>query len=520
MNSTSAALAEQFVPVTYVQQGLDALRSREKQVTTLLAQRRLPDKGWDDASVELLLQTLSAMDSNNFLGSAGAGEREARVFSPLVARRHFHLAHGIGRSGDVAAVQPKAAGSSLMVQVANALAKDVLHLAGMRAVQAALVLPVATGMSLMLVLLQLKVSKPNARYVVWPRIDQKSCFKSILAAGLTPLILANTLVKEEDESPSGYLKTDLVGMAALMDQYGSDSILAVMSTTSCFAPRAYDSVKEIAELCQERNIAHVINNAYGVQASKCVHQVELAMRTGRVDAVVQSLDKNFMVPVGGAIVCSASRDIVDRVAKYYPGRASATPTLDFFITILQMGKSGYRRLLEERKQLATYMREKLDALAIEKGERVLHVSNNEVSIRQVKGIDPLLILIVLPTSQISFALTLGSFCSEVMDKQERSRRLTLLGAMLFSRGVSGARVVSCLDHKTIAGHEFPSFGAHYDGFPVAYVTFACALGMRHDEVDLLVTKLRKTIHEWRAKLSKQSPPVKNQVEQSSALENK
>ncbi|ETN24258.1 O-phosphoseryl-tRNA(Sec) selenium transferase, variant [Phytophthora nicotianae INRA-310] len=498
MNSTSAALAEQFVPVTYVQQGLDALRSREKQVTTLLAQRRLPDKGWDDASVELLLQTLSAMDSNNFLGSAGAGEREARVFSPLVARRHFHLAHGIGRSGDVAAVQPKAAGSSLMVQVANALAKDVLRLAGMRAVQAALVLPVATGMSLMLVLLQLKVSKPNARYVVWPRIDQKSCFKSILAAGLTPLILANTLVKEEDESPSGYLKTDLVGMAALMDQYGSDSILAVMSTTSCFAPRAYDSVKEIAELCQERNIAHVINNAYGVQASKCVHQVELAMRTGRVDAVVQSLDKNFMVPVGGAIVCSASRDIVDRVAKYYPGRASATPTLDFFITILQMGKSGYRRLLEERKQLATYMREKLDALAIEKGERVLHVSNNE----------------------ISFALTLGSFCSEVMDKQERSRRLTLLGAMLFSRGVSGARVVSCLDHKTIAGHEFPSFGAHYDGFPVAYVTFACALGMRHDEVDLLVTKLRKTIHEWRAKLSKQSPPVKNQVEQSSALENK
>ncbi|KUF83553.1 O-phosphoseryl-tRNA(Sec) selenium transferase [Phytophthora nicotianae] len=254
MNSTSAALAEQFVPVTYVQQGLDALRSREKQVTTLLAQRRLPDKGWDDASVELLLQTLSAMDSNNFLGSAGAGEREARVFSPLVARRHFHLAHGIGRSGDVAAVQPKAAGSSLMVQVANALAKDVLRLAGMRAVQAALVLPVATGMSLMLVLLQLKVSKPNARYVVWPRIDQKSCFKSILAAGLTPLILANTLVKEEDESPSGYLKTDLVGMAALMDQYGSDSILAVMSTTSCFAPRAYDSVKEIAELCQERNI--------------------------------------------------------------------------------------------------------------------------------------------------------------------------------------------------------------------------------------------------------------------------
>ncbi|KAL4159729.1 hypothetical protein PRNP1_000302 [Phytophthora ramorum] len=485
MNAKSAALAESLVPATYVQQGLDAVRGREKLVTTLLSQRRLPDDGWDDTSVELLLHTLSAMDSNNFRGSAGAGEREARVFSALVAHRHFNLAHGVGRSGDVAAVQPKAAGSSLMVQVANALARDVLRLAGMRAVQAALVLPVATGMSLMLVLQQLKEAKPIARYVIWPRIDQKSCFKSILAAGLTPLVLANILVEEEGKKPGGYLKTDLAGMAALMDEHGSDSIVAVMSTTSCFAPRAYDSVQDIAKLCQERNIAHLINNAYGVQASKCVHQVEVAMRTGRVDAVVQSLDKNFMVPVGGAIVCSTSRDVVDRVAKFYPGRASATPTLDFFITMLQMGRSGYRRLLDERKQLAAYMREQLEALAAEEGERVLHVFNNE----------------------ISFALTLGTFCSNAKDLQEKSRQLTSLGAMLFSRGVSGARVVSCLDSKTIAGHNFNSFGAHHDAFPVAYVTFACALGMQQNEVDLLVTKLRKTIHEWRAKQSRSMAAV-------------
>ena len=47
------------------------------------------------------------MDSNNFTKSVGVGEREARVASPLVYRRHFGLAHGIGRSGDVAAEQPK-----------------------------------------------------------------------------------------------------------------------------------------------------------------------------------------------------------------------------------------------------------------------------------------------------------------------------------------------------------------------------------------------------------------------------
>jgi O-phosphoseryl-tRNA(Sec) selenium transferase, SepSecS len=47
------------------------------------------------------------MDSNNFLGAAGVGEREARIACPLVAARHFGLAHGIGRSGNVAAPQPK-----------------------------------------------------------------------------------------------------------------------------------------------------------------------------------------------------------------------------------------------------------------------------------------------------------------------------------------------------------------------------------------------------------------------------
>ncbi|CAI5732857.1 unnamed protein product [Hyaloperonospora brassicae] len=484
MDYKTAALAAQLVPATYVQQGLDAVRARHKLLTALLAQRCLPDNGWDDASVETLLQTLSAMDSNNFGGCAGAGEREARVFSTLVARRHFGLAHGVGRSGDVAAVQPKAAGSSLMVQLANALAKDVLRLAGMRAVQAAVVLPVATGMSLMLVLLHLKAAKPAARYVLWPRIDQKSCFKAILAAGLTPLVLANVLVREPRGSCGGYLTTDVAGMVALMEQYGSDSILAVSSTTSCFAPRAYDAVKEIAELCQQRNIAHVINNAYGVQASTCVHQIDMAMRTGRVDAVVQSLDKNFLVPVGGAIVCSASREVVDSVAKLYPGRASATPALDFFITMLQMGKNGYRRLLEERKHLAAYMREKLEMLAAEEGERVLRVSTNE----------------------ISCAMTLATFCSDVEDRQEKSRRLTMLGAMLFSRGVSGARVVSCLDRKNIAGYDFDSFGAHYDEFPVAYVTFACALGMQRGEVDLLMTKLRKTIRDWRKKQKNASTP--------------
>ena len=41
-----------------------------------------------------------------------------------------------------------------------------------------------------------------------------------------------------------------------------------------------------------------------------------------MDAVVQSTDKNFMVPVGGAVVsaCRSSPALVEAVNKAYPGR--------------------------------------------------------------------------------------------------------------------------------------------------------------------------------------------------------
>jgi O-phospho-L-seryl-tRNASec:L-selenocysteinyl-tRNA synthase len=39
------------------------------------------------------------MDSNNFNGNCGVGEREGRIYSNLVSNRHYGFAHGIGRSG-------------------------------------------------------------------------------------------------------------------------------------------------------------------------------------------------------------------------------------------------------------------------------------------------------------------------------------------------------------------------------------------------------------------------------------
>lgn len=44
--------------------------------------------------------------------------------------------------------------------------------------------PMATGMTLVLCMLTLKQDRPGAKFVLWSRIDQKACFKCILTAGI------------------------------------------------------------------------------------------------------------------------------------------------------------------------------------------------------------------------------------------------------------------------------------------------------------------------------------------------
>ena len=89
MNAESYKLCEKLIPATYVQQGREARHVHENKIRILLEHKKWPEEGWDDATIELLLQELATMDSNNFGGNCGVGEREARIASSLVARRHF-----------------------------------------------------------------------------------------------------------------------------------------------------------------------------------------------------------------------------------------------------------------------------------------------------------------------------------------------------------------------------------------------------------------------------------------------
>lgn len=92
------------------------------------------------------------------------------------------------------------------------------------------------------------------------------------------------------------LRTDLGAVEQKIQELGAENILCVHSTTSCFAPRVPDRLasskcpikrenflptvqspprlEELATMCAKYDVPHIVNNAYGVQASKCMHLIQ------------------------------------------------------------------------------------------------------------------------------------------------------------------------------------------------------------------------------------------------------
>ena len=375
---------------------------------------------------------------------------------------------------DYAAMQ--AAGSSLLVKLTNILTKHALQLAGMLDVQAVTVLPVATGMAITLTLLAMKAARTHtAAYVLWPRIDQKTCLKAIVSAGLQPVVVENLLVGDQ-------LTTDLDAIRAHVERLGADNIACVVSTTSCFAPRGADKIVEIAKLCSSLGVGHIINNAYGVQSAALCKLITSAWRKGRVDAVIQSTDKNFLVPVGGAVIAAGPKEfsLIEAINTTYPGRASLSPLLDLLITLLHWGQKGWQKVLQEREDLFTYAKEQLELVAAELQERVLHTPDNPIS--------------------LGFTLTklyVSADRAKQMDAGKQARHVSFLGSMLFKRCVSGTRVVARGTEQKVANIHFAGFGAHCDAYPCDYLTVAAALGASQVDISAFLLKLKQCYLEVR-----------------------
>ena len=268
-------LSSQFVKPAYAKQGVQNMRTRQNKLESLLRMKKLPKEGLGDSLIEYILQELSIMDSNNFPSNCGVGEREGRVFSPLVMRRHYSLSHGIGRSGNIFEEQPKAAGSSIIYKLTTCMVAHAFELSGLSKPAHCLILPLATGMTLAICMQTLKATNPAAKYVIWSRIDQKSCFKAIFTAGLIPLVVDSITV-------DGQLQTNIDAIKELMVVH-AQNVLCVLSTTSCFAPRQPDLIDEIALLCKQFSIGHIINNAYGLQCRSISKLINRAVLIGRVD---------------------------------------------------------------------------------------------------------------------------------------------------------------------------------------------------------------------------------------------
>ena len=456
-------IIESFIGKSYNQIGKELMSSHENIFQNILNTRSIPDEPLNQNTINYILNYISNMDSNNGPYHIGIGEREGRIISNLVNQRNYGLVHGIGRSGNISDLQPKACGSSLLVQLTNSLLKNLLKSIGMSFIKDIIILPFATGMALTLSYLTLRLLKPKAKYIIWSRIDQKTCLKCIITSGFEPLIINPIPNKKNDYE----IETDIEQIKTVIDKYGVDNILCITSTTSCFAPRCYDNIEEISKICKEKKIFHVINNAYGIYCTKIIDLLNKADKIGDISLIVSSTDKNFMVPVGGSFIYSSNEDLVQKIKKNYPGRASISPIIDLFITFLEMGKNKYKALIKERKEKYDILIKKMEKVAIKFGEKIIAMNGNKISI----------------------LFTLKNIVEKSGNKDAKE-----IGSMCFNRQISGVRIITSSkgEKKNIGGYDFLNYGSSCDDYKyLPYMTFSCAIGIKDEEIDGFVNKIDK-----------------------------
>ena len=461
-NKKEKDIIESFIGKSYTQIGNELISSHDKIFQNILHTRSIPDEPLNQNTISYILNYISNMDSNNGPYHIGIGEREGRIISPLVHQRNYGLVHGIGRSGNINDLQPKACGSSLLVQLTNSLLKNLLHSIGMNFIKDIIILPFATGMALTLSYLTLRLEKPKAKYIIWSRIDQKTCLKCIITSGFEPIIINPIPNKTNDYE----IETDIEGIKNCIDKYGVENILCVTSTTSCFAPRCYDNIEEISKICKEKKIFHVVNNAYGIYCTKIIDMLNKADKIGEVSF------KNFMVPVGGAFIYSSKENFVQKVKKNYPGRASIGPILDLFISFLEMGKNKYKELIKERKEKYKILIKKMETIANKYGEKVISMNGNKISI----------------------LFTLKNIVEKSGNKDAKE-----IGSMCFNRQISGVRIITSSngEKKNIGGYDFLNYGSSCDNYKyLPYMTFSCAIGIKNEEIEGFVNKIDKIIENF------------------------
>jgi O-phospho-L-seryl-tRNASec:L-selenocysteinyl-tRNA synthase len=419
------------IPDHMLKRGLIVLQEVSKPLRVLLEQRRIPKKGIDDDLIRSFFNLLSSMDTDKDPLAARIGEREARVASPYVLELAAGFAHGVGRSGDLSTPQPKAPGGSLLQFFANRLALDAMKRFGLPKIEAASVVPLTTGMTLAMTLAAAR-NISGKREVVYPRVDHRSPLKAIEFVGMRAKVIDGEVFGDAVRVPTGKIQGAVTAETA-----------AVVSTTTFFPPREPDDVKEIAKIARDLGIFHIVNNAYGVQSRVIMSKLRAAMDAGRVDAVVQSTDKNFLTPVGGSIVCSSHEGFIRKISETYAGRATAAPFAQFLASILSLGEEGYERLRDEQEKNRKRLEELVEDLAQRHRQRLLKVFN-----------------------PVAVAMTLSG-----LDARK-------IGGALYNERVTGPRAL-----------EPGDFGVCCERYHSAYLSLNAAIGCREQDIEVAVRKV-------------------------------
>ncbi|XP_039525134.1 O-phosphoseryl-tRNA(Sec) selenium transferase-like [Pimephales promelas] len=90
-----------------------------------------------------------------------------------------------------------------------------------------------------------------------------------------------------------------------------------------------------------------------------------------------------------------------------------------------------------------------------------------------------------------------SLCTPAMSlnrlQTHSNAAVTQLGSMLFTRQVSGARVVPLGVEQNVSGHTFNGFMSHTDSYPCPYLNAASAIGITKEDITLCIKRLEKCL---------------------------
>ncbi|MFW9989707.1 MAG: O-phosphoseryl-tRNA(Sec) selenium transferase [Candidatus Odinarchaeota archaeon] len=432
------------IPENMLNRGQLVLNEFMNPIKILFQQRSVPQEPWTDDQIEFLLQTLSNMDTDKDKNAARVGEREARIASKLHLKTSAGFCHGVGRSGFLTAPQPKAPGGSIMYELSNYLARNILKNFGLPNIKDAIVVPLCTGMSLSLSLgalksNQIEKSSHIKRTVLVPQIDHQSILKSINLLGYKTKIIKGKIFGDAVRIPVEDIKSNL-----------DEDCFAVISATSFFPPREHDNIKQISKFAKKNNLIHIVINAYGVQSPEWMALIKSAIDAGRVDAIIQSTDKNFLTPVGGSLIASPIKENISKISQAYAGRASATPVVNFLISMLSLGISGYQKLITEQQQNRTVLENKLREVVESINERILDVFN------------PVAVAVSLKTL--------------------KKDQLYALGGALYNLRVTGPRVYNPNEK---------AFGTCCSNYITPYIIMNAAIGATENDILSAVERFKK-----------------------------